>query len=125
LPGGDRETTARIFFPGVDVSEGTSKTQEIDTLLFEADIQQDIILSYPWMEKYNVKVNARRHGVYIPSPEGTLDDEFEVWVSGIMEGCPHRTSLIHQIGKKSISLQTMERKIPMDWRGIHIPTGIF
>ena len=46
------------------------------TTLYEADIDEDIILSYRWMGERDVRVVPRRHGFWVDTEERKL------WVAG-------------------------------------------
>ena len=77
LKGGKREATVELRFEATDV-EGKTKIMVITpTNLYEADIEEDVILSYQWLGEREFEVNARRHGLAISGAQR------RIWISGI------------------------------------------
>ena len=77
IAGGHRETVAVLAFSGTEVGEKGPAEVRIPTLLYEADITDDLIVSYGWLAENAVEVSAKRHGVLVVL-EGKA-----VWVCGV------------------------------------------
>ena len=76
LSGGTTETIARLEFLGRDL-EGSQRVRiTAPTALYEADIEEDIILSYQWLGERGVDVCPRRHGLR------TTVAKRLVWIAG-------------------------------------------
>jgi len=73
---GDTEVKLILNLTGVD--RQTNKTVElhIPTVLYQADIQEDVILSYFWFQPRIVEIHPREHGIFF------VPNEPSVWVDG-------------------------------------------
>ena len=75
--GGTKEVDLHIHFYGVE--EGTKVKQRLrmPTTLYEAAIDEDIILSYRWLAERDIKLSPREHGFKITV------DRMPIWVEGL------------------------------------------
>jgi hypothetical protein len=69
LSGGTREATANLHFKGAAIDTGEATICTIPVFLLEAHIHEDIILSYKWLAKYQIMVDAFKHGIIVKTPE--------------------------------------------------------
>ena len=76
IGGGSRETTAVLNFSGRDVAEKTLMDIRIPTLMYEADITDDAIVSYGWLVEIAIDIYARKHGLMM-----TVGQQ-AIWVTG-------------------------------------------
>ena len=77
VEGGEKEVELEIRFQGVDLQTRKKRSLHIHTVLVEAEIEEDVILSYRWMGEWDVRVGRRPHGVWISASAG------QWWVAGI------------------------------------------
>ena len=83
VEGGEREVELEIRFQGVDFQTRHNRILHLPSVLLEADIEEDVILSYRWMGERDVRVGPRPHGFWIHSHAG------QWWVAGIRT-CPQQ-----------------------------------
>ena len=77
MSGGQQEALLTLEFDAVDKTSGSKVTISTPCLLYEADIAQDVIVSYAWLAVRNFDVCPNRHGV-----QGTIKDCI-VWIPGV------------------------------------------
>ena len=77
LRGGDRQVKLDLVFEGVCEDTGEPVQVVAPTLLCEADIADDVIVSYTWLGERGFEVSPRRHGIFCQV--GTL----RIWVPGL------------------------------------------
>ena len=81
LPGGDRGLNASLTMKG-RTEHGKSYALNFPALLYGAEIQADVILSYPWLAAHGMAVVAVDHAmVWLTGPE-------LYWVDGQKRGTP-------------------------------------
>ena len=78
MQGGSTEAKVRLKFVGTEVDK-KRVALITPTALYEADIQDDIILSYEWLGERGLDVCPRKHGLM-----GTMDGG-RIWLPGIEE----------------------------------------
>jgi hypothetical protein len=83
LDGGDKEVGLEIRFHGLDVDTKTKHMLLTPAKLFEANIEEDVIISYQWMGERDVRIGPRAHGVWFKVKQQT------VWVDGVSTN-PHQ-----------------------------------
>ena len=76
LRGGEREVQVDLVFAGCDEDTGEPVQVVAPTALFEAEITDDVIVSYTWLGARGFDVSPRRHGLF-----GRVGDT-RVWVRG-------------------------------------------
>lgn len=77
LPGGNLQVEVDIHFNATDVDSKIKKVVRVPTTLYEAEIEEDVILSYQWMGERDVIINPRQHGVWLTVGKTRL------WVAGV------------------------------------------
>jgi hypothetical protein len=77
LRGGKRIVKLELIFSGFCEKSGEAVTVKAPCHLFEADISDDVIVSYTWLGERGIDVSPRRHGILCQ--DGTT----RVWVPGI------------------------------------------
>jgi hypothetical protein len=77
LQGGTLETAIEIGMDATDVEGKTKVILMTPSNLYEADIEEDVILSYQWLGEREFEVNSRRHGLSITGAQRKL------WIPGI------------------------------------------
>jgi hypothetical protein len=80
VKGGSDEALVELQFSGVVQDTKNAVVVKIPTLLYEADIEEDVILSYVWLAERNLNVVPRKHGV-----QGFFDG-CSVWICGVLAG---------------------------------------
>jgi hypothetical protein len=63
LEGGEKEALLSLCFRGIDSCSQKESELRIPTWVYEADIREDFILSYPWCRRRNMDILARKHGL--------------------------------------------------------------
>ena len=76
LGGGKTETQVDLGCLGSDTEAKRKYEVVMPTTLYEADIDEDIILPYRWMGERDVRVVPRQHGFWVDTEERKL------WVAG-------------------------------------------
>ena len=66
-----------IHLNATDVETKEKRVARIPTILYEADIDEDIILSYRWMGEREIVVAPRLHGMWLTVSKAKL------WVAGV------------------------------------------
>ena len=84
--GGDREVELAIHFFGVEEGTGAKRRLEMPTTLYEAVIEEDVILSYRWMGERAIQVKPRRHGFTV------VPDKVPIWVEGLRSNPQQRAN---------------------------------
>ena len=79
MVGGQREALLQLGFDATDRESGRKVRVETPSLLYEADITQDMIVSYRWLADRHFDVCPRRHGV-----QGVADNRI-IWIPGERE----------------------------------------
>ena len=77
LQGGVNEALLTLEFAATDKESGREIQVRTPSLLYEAAIELDMILSYAWLAERGFDVCARRHGI-----QGTTEDRV-IWIPGI------------------------------------------
>ena len=77
LLGGDREALVDICFQGRHVETKELFPLTTESALYEAEMEEDVILSYQWMGERDIQVAPRAHGFWVES-EGN-----RIWVAGL------------------------------------------
>ena len=115
LRGGSREAWVDLGFMGHEVGKPGKVVLATPTRLLEADMEEDVLLSYEWLGDRDFDVHARRHGLM-----GHVSGK-DIWVSGIKEDlkshakgsftsvraisvCPTKRALDLFCGRKSAAL---------------------
>ena len=115
LRGGSREAWVDLRFMGHEVGKPGKVVLATPTRLLEADMEEDVLLSYEWLGDRDFDVHARRHGLM-----GHVSGK-DIWVSGIKEdpksqakgsftsvraisACPTKRALDLFCGRKSAAL---------------------
>jgi len=63
LEGGEKEAVIILVISGLGQKSGQKLDLRIPTWVYEADIHEDIILSYEWFRLRGVDISARQHGL--------------------------------------------------------------
>ena len=79
LSGGSTEATVRLRLRGSETDKKKRVALTTPTLVYEADIEDDMILSYEWLGERGFDVSPRRHGLL-----GVMDG-CRIWIPGIDE----------------------------------------
>jgi len=69
VQGGDTEVKLVLNLTGVDTQTNKKEELHIPTVLYEADIQDDVIPSYSWCQLRSVEFQPREHGTLCVSKE--------------------------------------------------------
>jgi hypothetical protein len=77
VEGGNLEVELAIHFCGVGKGTRTKHVVEMPITLVEAEIDQDLILSYRWMGERGILIDPRKHGFWV---QGGGQD---LWVEGL------------------------------------------
>ena len=77
MSGGSNEALLTLDFDSNDRDTGRPMCVTTPSLLYEADTEQDILLSYSWLAERGFDVCPRRHGL-----QGTANHHI-VWIPGI------------------------------------------
>ena len=77
LEGGEREALLSLCLRGMDTLSQKETELRIPTWVYEAEIKDDFILSYPWCRRRNMDILARNHG--LSCKRGGK----EFWISGL------------------------------------------
>jgi len=64
LDGGKDEATVNLQLVGTDMESKDKVNVTAPTVLYEADIGEDIILSYQWLGERGIEVSPRMHGLW-------------------------------------------------------------
>ena len=65
VEGGDKEVELTIRFCGVDTGTGSKHLVLMPSTLLEAEIDEDVILSYRWMAESGIQISPRKHGFWV------------------------------------------------------------
>ena len=84
--GGDREVDLTIHVQGVVEGTRAKKMLQMPTTLYEAVIDEDMILSYRWMGERDVQVIPRDHGFRV------TPDKVPIWVGGVRSNMQQRAN---------------------------------
>jgi len=76
LPGGMHEATVNLVFQGADTSSKEKVRVTAPTVLYEAQVGEDMILSYQWLGERGIEINPRMHGMW-----ATVGQR-RVWLAG-------------------------------------------
>ena len=77
LAGGSREVELAICFKASDVDTHGRHVLRAPTALYEADIEEDVILSYEWLGERDILMAARQHGLWVNVGKQKF------WVAGV------------------------------------------
>ena len=102
LGGGTTETQVDMRCLGSDTEAKKKYEVVMPTTLYEADIDEDIILSYRWMGERDVRVVPRRHGFWVDT------DEQKLWVAGQRHGAKTWTN--QDVPRKPVYVNTIPTK---------------
>ena len=86
IDGGDREADVEIRFNGIDVEKKSKHLLLTPTRLIEADVDEDVILSYQWMGERDVRIGPRPHGVWFQAQSQSF------WVEGVRQNAAQRAN---------------------------------
>jgi hypothetical protein len=96
LVGGDREVDLQVRFSATDIDTEEKQILVVQTSLYEADIDEDVILSYLSMVERDIKIGPRNHGFWVDVGKQKF------WVPGFavtqnsapMRGCPENRFML-------------------------------
>ena len=77
LEGGDKEIRVDLTFDGICDGTGEPVKVVAPGMLYEADIADDVIVSYSWLGQHGFDISPREHGIRCQDGEGS------VWVPGL------------------------------------------
>ena len=86
LPGGRHVVRVELQFTAVDIDSQKRMLVTAPTLLYQAEMEEDIILSYQWLGERDLDVCPRSHGLRTKMKHATL------WIPGERLGAPQRAN---------------------------------
>ena len=101
IPGGDRETTLRIYFEKVPKEIQDQKPRHVTGVFHVANIAVDAILSYPWLRDAKIGIFPHLDSLAIPHHEQTLLQPLPVSNGKVVPPSHPSTRKVHQVSKVS------------------------
>ena len=90
VQGGTREVSLELVFQGFSEDTGKPVKVVVPTKLCEADIEDDVIVSYTWLGEREFQVDPRRHGI-----RGWVESE-RVWIPGSAPAMVKTTTTVQE-----------------------------
>ena len=78
MEGGIMEVPGNLILRATDVDTKRTEQVKCPIILYDASTGVDIILSYEWLQRSNIDVRCKRHGLEVSRPQGPL------WVRGVV-----------------------------------------
>ena len=79
MDGGMMEMPCNLVLEGTDVDTSGERKVVCPSVLYDADTNVDVILSYEWLRQNYIDVRCRRHGLEVQTPQGP------VWIAGMSD----------------------------------------
>ena len=79
MDGGLVDMGCVVLIPGVYVDTGVHGVVELPAVFYDAHIGVDALLSYEWLQRSDIEVKCRKHGLWVNHPREPL------WVPVVVE----------------------------------------
>jgi hypothetical protein len=104
MRGGSKEVAGELWFTGTNPGGARKKKVALasPTILLEADIEEDVLISHEWLGERSFDIHAKKHGLM-----AHVSDR-EIWLPGIAEPRPEES----------------ERRVPRSVKCIAVCSGL-